>query len=418
MSTAWASDTGRPAPLFGAAREPVAGPLAAGTRRRRLGWVGFLLLMQAFLTYPVSDLVHRHLSTGVTAVVALALVVHAGLWMATMWLALATIRPLRAIAPWLVALTVTSCALAWTLHGQFVGLFIYTSIAAAVTLPGRWILPALAAATAAALIADLPRPVHLDPAENGRITTVITQLCLVFFLGLMMATYRRYMVLILELRAARDTRARLAVTEERLRIARDLHDLLGHSLSAISLKAQLAARLTVSDPEVAAEIADIHTLSHDALAEIRQAVTGYRETSLATELDTARDTLTAAGIPLSLAPPPDPLPPHLDALLGWVVREATTNIVRHSNAHHAEISLRRSGQTVTLRIDDDGAGPSRSTHGEADGGNGSGLRGLAERLAAVDGRLQIGTAPGGGFRLTATVPLPAVASVTGERSDR
>lgn len=387
------------APLFGAAAtRPPAG------RWRRVRILGFLLAMQAFLAYPISDLTHRGLPTAATATIVFALVVHAGLWMRTMWLALATTAGFPALAPWWGAEAVVATGLALALQGQFEGLFIYASIASALALPLRWVLPAITAATLGALLTDLPHPTHLGAAADTDPNNTITQLCFVFFLGLMMATYRRYLLLITELRTARETVARLAVTEERLRFARDLHDLLGHSLTTISLKAQLARRLAAPDPVVAAEIADIETIAHHALREVREAVTGYRHTSLATELDNTRAALRAAGIHVDLHPRATGLPATVDALLGWVLREATTNIIRHSHAHTARIHLDRHHDTVTLTITDDGTGSMSTCPG-------NGLTGLAERLNAARGLLDTTPNPsGGGFQLTATLPLATPAS--------
>ena len=370
------------APLFGAAA-------ARPPRRWRRGRIlGFLLAMQAFLAYPLSDLTHRGLPTAATAAIVLALVVHAGLWMRTMWLALATTTGFPRIAPWWAAEAVVATGLAVGLRGQFEGLFIYASIASALALPLRWVLAAITAATLGALLTDLPRPTHLGAAADADLNTTLSQLCFVFFLGLMMATYRRYMLLITELRTARETVARLAVTEERLRFARDLHDLLGHSLSTISLKAQLARRLAARDPVVAAEIADIETITHHALREVREAVTGYRHTSLATELDTTRGALRAAGVHTDLHLSAAGLPAPVDALLGWVLREATTNILRHSHARTVRIQLGRHQHTVTLTVTDDGTGPTGAAPYR-----GNGLTGLAERLTAAGGLLDTTPSP-------------------------
>ena len=135
--------------------------------------------------------------------------------------------------------------------------------------------------------------------------------------------------------------ARSAVEKERLRFSRDLHDLLGHTLSVIVVKSEAARRLAPRDMDAAiVQITDIESVGRQALTEIREAVTGYREGSLATELDRAAIGLTAAGIEPVVRQSGPPLEPQTEALLGWVVREAVTNAVRHSGA----IALRDRGQ--------------------------------------------------------------------------
>ncbi|QIP86763.1 sensor histidine kinase [Streptomyces sp. Tu 2975] len=208
-----------------------------------------------------------------------------------------------------------------------------------------------------------------------------------------------------ELRAAREELARGAVEQERLRFSRDLHDLLGHTLSVIVVKAEAARRLGERDMRAAlTQIADIEAVGRQALTEIREAVTGYREGSLTAELARARDTLTTAGIDPLVHLSGPLLEPEAETLLGWVVRESVTNVVRHSGASRCEIALTGAAGHARLTVTDDGRGP-----GPSPGPSGSGLRGLSERLAAAGGTLTSGPAPQGGFRVTAEVPVAAVA---------
>lgn len=222
-----------------------------------------------------------------------------------------------------------------------------------------------------------------------------------------------------ELRQARATVAQLAANEERLRLARDLHDLLGHSLSLITLKSELAGRMIEVRPEAAAQqIREIEQVSRQSLADVREAVSGYRRPTLRDELAGAAVALRAAGItpevPLDV-PPRDgdePLDGEREAALAWVLREAVTNVVRHSGAGRCLVALapRHSldGPYLELRVEDDGRGPGSAPHG-------NGLTGLAERLEQAGGTLESGPArPGGprlgsrpaeGFLLTARVPL-------------
>lgn len=209
------------------------------------------------------------------------------------------------------------------------------------------------------------------------------------------------------LHAARKEIARLAVMTERLRIARDLHDLLGHNLSLIALKSELARRLVTIAPERAiVEIGDVEHVARTMLQEVREAVGNYRQPTLSSELQGAREILSAAGIACltegdesatsGLATP-------VEAALAWAVREGVTNVIRHSRARECVIRVTRQRQTAGVEIIDDGAG-----NGAGDGaGNdrGNGLRGLAERVDALGGQFEAGPRSGGGFRLAVSVPL-------------
>jgi two-component system sensor histidine kinase DesK len=189
-----------------------------------------------------------------------------------------------------------------------------------------------------------------------------------------------------------------------------MHDLLGHTLSVIVVKAQVARKLAGGDPAQAEQqAADIEEIGRVALGEVRQAVAGYRGRGLARELESARAALADAGITTEVRQDGPPAPAGADALLGWVVREGVTNVVRHSGGHRCEIDVRNSGGTVTVTIRDDGGGASGGSsagHSAAPSAGGHGLDGLRERLADDGGTLEAGPCPDGGFRLTATVPVP------------
>ncbi|GAA4688431.1 two-component system, NarL family, sensor histidine kinase DesK [Promicromonospora umidemergens] len=211
---------------------------------------------------------------------------------------------------------------------------------------------------------------------------------------------------------ARRLAGQLAVADERLRFAADLHDIQGHHLQVIALKSELAARLAEADPARAAEqIREVQHLAGDALRETRALVQGYRRTTLDAEIANASKVLAAAGVEvladvdtgLAAALPEAPR-----SLLGLVVREATTNLLRHSRATRAAIVLLPDGTGARLLIDNDGARPARPDEEARPGGrpagagDGTGLVSLAERLDAVGGHLSW-TGDGDRFVVTATV---------------
>ena len=221
-----------------------------------------------------------------------------------------------------------------------------------------------------------------------------------------------------ELRAAREELARRAVEKERLRFSRDLHDLLGHTLSVVVVKSEAARRLAPRDMDAAlAQITDIESVGRQALTEIREAVTGYREGSLATELTRARSALSAASVEPVFRQSGTPLDPQTEALLGWVVREAVTNVVRHSRAGRCEIQVDGTAERVRLTVTDDGTGAGTGTRATA-GIGGTGLKGLTERLAAAGGSLTAGPAPRGGFTVVADLPLGTDASAPAATAPR
>ncbi|WP_434600356.1 sensor histidine kinase [Streptomyces sp. A5-4] len=210
-----------------------------------------------------------------------------------------------------------------------------------------------------------------------------------------------------ELRATREELAHTAVEKERLRFSRDLHDLLGHTLSVIVVKSEAARRLAPRDLDAAlTQVSDIESVGRQALTEIREAVTGYREGSLTTELDGARSVLDAARIESVVRRTgSSPLAPQTEALLGWVVREAVTNVVRHSGATRCDITVDSSPERVHMKITDNGRGVGSEQPVGRIGG--TGLKGLTERLAAAGGTLDAGPSTRGGFLVSAELPVGA-----------
>ena len=362
--------------------------------RRRLGIRLGVLLGLLYLIAQVSDLAQASLSTGRLAALSIGLAAFVAIY----WLLLPPVRWLAERSDkWTLAAlaSLPVIAIALLLAGapaSFTALFVYVVAAAGLLLP-PWPAASVIAATAAGVAIGAAA----TGADSGAVTT---WLLTIVSIGAIMAGFGRLVRANRELRTAREELARLAVSEERLRIARDLHDLLGHSLSLIALKTELAARFVRHDTErTAAELADIESVTRQALAEVRGAVRGYRNLALDEALDGARIALSAAGIDYHLDETRLTVPPEVEAVLAWAVREGTTNVVRHSHADHCEIRVRTDGGLAAVEVENDGDTVPSSTHA------GSGLKGLAERARAVRGTLEAGPRREGGFRLRLTIPL-------------
>jgi two-component system, NarL family, sensor histidine kinase DesK len=335
-----------------------------------------------FLAFPLADLLSGRLSRGSEIVAAAGLTAFAALYLRLFWIlpSVGTERRTQGAAL-LGSIAALSIGLSIAFGDDWLGLLVFLSVAVALALPTRIALAGIAAVVAVAVAIT---------GEFGVAVQVVT-------FGVLLVAVRRLMELVEELDAARGRVAELAVSEERLRLSRDLHDLLGHNLSVISLKSQLARKLLGRDPEAAdREMRDVESVARTSLQEARTVVRGLRAASLAAELDRAREALEAAGIEVAVRT--DGPPPDLDGPLAFVVREGATNVIRHSRARRCEIAVRRTADIAEVEIRDDGVGGSDAA------GQGSGLRGLAERVAEIDGTLQAGPAPGGGFRLIARVP--------------
>ncbi|HKW71762.1 MAG TPA: histidine kinase, partial [Candidatus Dormibacteraeota bacterium] len=168
--------------------------------------------------------------------------------------------------------------------------------------------------------------------------------------------------------------------QERTRIARDLHDILGHSLSVITLKGEVATRLLPESAPGSDEVRDMLGLSREALQQVREVVSGYRQPTLANELMAARVALEAASIDLDVSQNIGALDRESEAVLGWVIREATTNVIRHSGAKRCSITLGRDDGLLRIEVVNDGWRVPQAPPG-------NGLRGLEERLATIGGKL-------------------------------
>jgi two-component system, NarL family, sensor histidine kinase DesK len=279
-------------------------------------------------------------------------------------------------------------------------LFVLLAVAVGTVVLDRrapWLLLAVTAASAAA--------VALSTGEAGPSTGVASVAITTGLAGLgTYAVYQLYAV-IGELRCTQDELARLAVSAERERFARDLHDMLGHTLSVIVVKAEAVRRLAVVDGAAAADHAgDIETIGREALTDIRHAVSGYRGAGLERELGRARSALEAAGVGLTVHRDWErPLPEETDEILGWVVREGVTNVIRHARAQACTVSLVPAAGGVRLTIEDVRADPDAGRDQDRPAG-GVGLIGLRERVSAGGGQL-VTALSGTGFALSAELPV-------------
>jgi len=219
-------------------------------------------------------------------------------------------------------------------------------------------------------------------------------------IGGMNLVYRRNQQRNAELKLSHEEVRRLAALAERERIGRDLHDLLGHTLSLITLKAELANRLFERDPVAARrEIADVERVARDALTQVRRAVTGIRAAGFAAELASAKLLLESNGICLNYELADVALPAETETALAMTVREAATNIQRHAHATQARIALRIDGERLVLAIEDDGRGGAMVP--------GNGLTGMRERLAGIGAELRVQSEKGKGTVVSASLPAPA-----------
>ena len=207
-----------------------------------------------------------------------------------------------------------------------------------------------------------------------------------------------------QLRLSHEEVRRLAALAERERIGRDLHDLLGHTLSLVALKSDLASRLIGHDPAAARkEMEDVSGVAREALAQVRRAVSGIRAAGLAAELASARLLLESDGVRFSYDIGEVALSPEQETVLALAVREAVTNIQRHARAEGASVSLHSADRQVSLRIDDDGRGGAIVP--------GNGLCGMRERIEALGGKLRVDAMPGQGTRVEIVLPLPAPGAI-------
>jgi len=360
-------------------------------RRARLGPGGSIALVVflIFVAFPVVQMFDDGVSTGHAAAVLVPVAAFVALYL---WVMIATPSP-AAVRASLIVLAAFATLVSLVDERPFSLLYIYVAAVAGFRLRGRSAAVIIAAAAAATGI--------LAQVQTGEPDQALTFAIYAVGIGCLLIGSARLAISNAQLADAREELATLAVAQERLRFARDLHDLLGHSLSVVALKSQLGRRLIDADPQRAkTELEEIEQVTRAALEEVREAVGGYRQTTLADELGGARTALAAAGIDVDVARSARDLPGEVDAVLGWTVREGSTNVLRHSGARTCAIRVRHVGDAAEVEIADDGRG------GPADPASSgrSGLVGLRERVAALGGRLEAGGRPEGGFRLRVTVP--------------
>ncbi|MFD7640123.1 sensor histidine kinase [Kitasatospora sp. NPDC059795] len=372
------------------------------TRRQLLAKLAWTSVWAVYLAYPVQDLATGQHTPAATTAGAVLLAVFL-----TAYLSLVVIRHhpgVRQAKRYLPLGLMAAIAVgtSYALGEAWLTLFTYTSVCVAVLLPGR--LGPIGVLATTGLFAAVGITSH---ADLGTLVSIGLPCVLA---GLAMLGMQRLVATMRELREARTAVAHLAASEERLRLARDLHDLLGHSLSLIAIKSELTGRLMDAGKaaEARAQVADIEQVARQSLTDVREAVSGFRRPTLAVELAAARTALSASQIELDADPRLLDERPGLgtdeSVALAWALREAVTNIVRHGVGAtrctvHLDETWEDDGRHAVLDIVDNGPGPGKSLPG-------NGLSGLRERLEQVGGRLDAGPAGRGkGFRLRALVPL-------------
>ncbi|HEX9097743.1 MAG TPA: sensor histidine kinase [Candidatus Dormibacteraeota bacterium] len=350
----------------------------------------FMVAWLAFFIYPIEVILTQPFA-GQDKAIALGLLLSSGLVWAWFWTRVlgGPDERFRWIAYGLTAATIGVFTL--MTPAKYGTLFVCITVVAGAAFPWRLAVPLVVASALVGGIFDLIRGTEPLQATGEVLNDAIVGLAAVAGRLLVQANQ--------QLSLAREQIARLAVGEERLRFARDLHDLLGHSLSVIALKSELAGRLIKSTPGLAAhEIEDIEKVTREALREVREAVSGYRQPTLAAELVGAREALTAAGIEFRSEQSEAALPPAIESVIAWTVREGVTNVMRHSQAKRCAIRISNQDGRVTVDVVDDGQGGMPKA--------GSGLRGLEERVRERGGIMTAEPLAHDGFRLRVTLPLP------------
>lgn len=400
--------------------------LQAGTRSPYLLWLIWVIWLP-FILPALINLLQSHFPPAhlIAMLIGVALFLALYLW-ATWQTARHLVIPStptrrREVSIWLITavLAIVSFALGWSSgdETQWLSPLIFTSGYAGGSLrTAQAILAVVTLTLSLIIIAYLMHLSWPDLLQGGVFVAAV---------GFIAMSVVRSIKTGWELRVARAEIAHLAVTTERLRIARDLHDLLGHNLSLIALKSELARRLIHVAPQRAvSEIGDVEQVARTTLQEVREAVSSYRQPTLLNELHAAQEILAAAGIAYHFAGAEklhDPLPTAIEAALAWAVREGVTNVIRHSRAQQCTITLKQEQATVSVEVIDNGPyttdQPDDNSHTNSKGGNG--LHGLAERIAALDGQFAAGPHTpytDSGFRLAVSLPLSKHANNSSDKA--
>ncbi|MDJ0360809.1 histidine kinase [Rhodococcus sp. H29-C3] len=339
-----------------------------------------------YLAYPIGEVLAK--PSWFARIAGLALVVgFALLFLGTFWAfrhGHRHDRPMSSALAWssLASMLAITALLSLMLGTTAFGLTIYIAVLAVMILPSIQSVTLVAAMLAAVEL--LPRFVpDWEPDSFFGFQLIVSALAA---WGITQIFRRNH-----ELAEARQQLADLAVVAERERMGRDVHDILGHSLTVITVKAELAGRLIDLDPARAAvEIAQVEALAREALGDVRSTVSGARRVDIAVELGNARSALDAAGIGADLPADADDVPLRNRELFGWALREGVTNVIRHSGARRCFVAL----DPTSIVVSDDGRGMATN----ADSG-GNGLRGLGERVKAANATLVLGSGESGGFRV-------------------
>ena len=377
----------------------------------RMIWLTIVLRLSSaplFFGALVLGIRSAHTLTNLAACVALLVL---GVIQLLYWRQPWPIRPRRAVVA-LGAMIPPITLLQHVLHVPQPLLWLYPAIIAGAGLgsPLSAIVVGLMALAAALPVVPVDRTGLTLMTMLGANHTILLSIVLA---GLGMAAVRQLIIVNANLQATRAELAELAVARERERLACDLHDLLGRTLSLIAVKAELANRLSAGRELPAEdEMREVQQLARLALRDVREALTAYRTPTIPAELAAARLALRSAGIEASVAGSDTAVDPAHEATLAWALREAVTNVVKHSGARHCWITLTSTAGVTTLEVVDDGWGPSG-------GEGGSGLCGLADRIHALSGTLEagpggvrgagrpLGQAGTGGFRVRVTLQAGA-----------
>lgn len=271
--------------------------------------------------------------------------------------------------------------------------WIYVPVMAAMSWQPRWFMIATIVAIGLAQLVVM--------GVTGTFGVYWYAAALTASIGIMMFAFGQQLQAMQKLRDAQGEIARLAVVDERERFARDMHDVLGHSLTVVTVKSELARKLVARDPERAEEeLADIERLSRAALADLRASVAGYRAMTLETELSAAHAALVAADVVPHLPASADVVSPELRETFAWVLRESVTNVVRHARAKNCWVALEKRA----IIIGDDGRGMAAPVPAGVAPGQGHGLEGMRERAAKVGATVTISPGEDGGTTVAVRAP--------------